>query len=176
MKKAVSILLAAAMICTMAFVMTSCGDSSKAPTSQAAGDTGKTNSPGTAGKDSIFPKALENVEAIPLPDIAYTGWELSGGMINGKEMEETDVQSILDACGGKFYFIFPEEGVATIESGKKDVRGTYETIEDNYAVHAVFEGDDYYAVFTKVDNVTVMVLVNKAESETALYLTPFEEG
>lgn len=179
MKKAVSILLAAAMICTMAFVMTSCGEedvSSKAPISQAAGDTDKTDLPGTSGKDSIFPKALENVEAIPLPDIAYTGWQLSGGMINGKEMEKTDVQSILDACGGKFYFIFPEEGVAMIENGNQDIRGTYEIIEDNYAVHAVFEGYEYYAVFTKVDDVTVMVLVNKAESETALYLTPFEEG
>lgn len=116
------------------------------------------------------------MQAIPLPDIVNTGWQLSGGMVNGKEMEQSDVQSILDACGGRFNFIFPEAGAVVMENGEKSLSGTYEAVADHYIIHAVFEGYGYYAVFTTIDEVTVMVLVNKAESETALYLTPFEEG
>lgn len=173
MKKVISILLAAAMLGSMAFVLTSCGEkdaSSQAPTPQAAGSTD------AAGQASGLPKALEQVEALPLPDIVNTGWQISGGTVNGKKMEEQDVQSVLDAYGGVFYFIFPEEGVAMIESGKQTLQGTYEIIKDNRAVHAVFEGYEYYAVLTKADDRTVMVLVNQAESGTALHLTPFEEG
>ena len=175
MKKIASIILAAMMICTMAFVMTSCGeeDTSSKASSQSADDTSNAD---TTDNDSVFPKALENVEAIPLPNIAYTGWQLAGGMVNGKEMEESDVQSILDACGGQFNFIFSQEGAVVMENGAKSFSGTYEAVEDNYAIHAVFEGYEYYAVFTKINDVTVMVLVNTADSETALYLAQVEEG
>ena len=72
-------ILEVVMIYTMAFVMTLCweeGTSSKAPTLQTADDTSKRNTP---DNNSVFPKALGNVQAIPLLAIANTGWLISGG-------------------------------------------------------------------------------------------------
>ena len=177
MKKVISMILATAMIVTITSVMTSCGndeESSKETTSQVTGETSKTDTESTSSSNSVFPEALENVEALQLPDIVYTGWQLSGGMIDGKEMEEDDLNSVLEACGGIFQFIFLEEGQAIMENGENRFEGTYEAVENNYAIHVVFEGYEYYAVFTEIEDETVMILANKLEPETALYLTIIE--
>ena len=62
------------------------------------------NEPEVSGDD--FPEALQNVETYEIADVSDTGWTLSGGMINGVEMEEADLLSVLEACGGTFEFLF----------------------------------------------------------------------
>ncbi len=179
------------MICTMAFVMSSCKDNdSDSGTTDATTTVPATTAPATEapeteanteeteadtqGEASVFPKALENISAVQIPDIDYTGWELAGGMVNGVEMEEEDVQAVLTACGGVFNFVFNEKGAVTMGNGEGDFAGTYEVLEENFAIHAVFDGYEYYAVFTDVEGVTVMVLSNVLDSETAFYMIPIE--
>lgn len=176
MKKTVSMLLSAAMVLVMLGLMTACGDadkngeSSQESTSQVAGDTSS-----TSDSASVFPAALENVQAYPVPDVANTGWELTGGMVSGKEMEETDLKAVLDACGGKFQFIFNDAENVQMVNGEKVFNGTYGSTGENYALHAVFEGYEYYGVFTQVNNETVLILANKTAPETALYFTQIDE-
>ena len=48
-----------------------------------------------AASDSIFPAELEGVESYVIDDISATAWELSGGVINGEEMDQTDLDAVL---------------------------------------------------------------------------------
>lgn len=89
-------------------------------------------------------------------------------------MEEADVQAILDACGGCFNFIFGDDMSVTMENVEAYFNGTYTTESDDYLIDAVFENYEYYGVFTNIEDLTVMILVNKADSETALYMVPLE--
>lgn len=178
------------MICTMAVVMSSCkdkdsGEGTTAATTTAPETTAPVTGPeteantdeteaDTQGSASVFPEALENIAAIQIPDMDYTGWEFAGGMVDSVEMEEEDVQTVLTACGGLFNFIFGETGVVSMINGEGAFTGTYETLDDSYAMHLVFEGYEYYAVFTEIEETTVMVLSNPADSEIALYMIPIE--
>lgn len=194
MKKRLNILLVAALICSMTFTMTACSDDKETVSDITVSESDKNATDDTTKEDtdlsedadtdnsnaeegeSVFPAALSDVETIPVPDLTYTGWALSGGMVDGKEMEEADVQSILDACGGCFNFIFNEEGTVTMENGEQSFAGTYTVTLDGYAIDIVFENYEYYGVFTTIDDLAVMILANKTDSETAFYLTTLEEG
>lgn len=191
MKKITNIFLIAALICSMTFMMTACGDtdassddtvSEKTDTSKdvdVEDDTEDVTEDVTddAGEntEAVFPAALEDVEALPIPDLSYTGWALSGGIVDGQEMEETDVQEILDACGGCFNIIFSDNGNVTMENGAQSFPGTYTATSDEYFLDIVFENYEYYGAFTDIEGVTVMILANKADSETAFYMTTLEE-
>lgn len=190
MRKIKSMILAAVLVLSMAGLMAACGKSednkeskkeTPAPTTKSL-DKDEAQTPDTGDnsdkKDnaSAFPKALSNVQAYPVPDIAVSGWQFSGGMINGKEMEQSEANAILEACGGVYQFIFLDEGKAQMINGDKTFEGTYKAIQDNYAIEVVFDGYEYYGVFTAVNEETVLILVNKAESEIALYFLQVDEG
>lgn len=188
-KKSVSMLLLSAAALAMTVLMTACGgkssESSKETPAQTAGETSKadTPDPGTtddtpdATKDSasVFPEALEKVDAYPIPDISNTGWELKGGMIKGVEMEESDLQAVLDSCGGKLQFIFLDAEKVQMVNGNDSFDGTYKYLQDNYAINAVFEDYEYYGVLTQMDDITVLILANKTAPETALYMMQIDE-
>lgn len=95
-------------------------------------------------------------------------------MVDGREMEENDVAAILEACGGFFYFIFGDPGNVSMANGESTFTGTYTVISDGYILDIIFEGYEYYGVFTNIENITVMILANKADSETAFYMLPME--
>lgn len=193
MKKIKSVILAAVLVLSMAGLMAACGKSedkkgsnasneTPAPTKENA-DKGNAQTPGMEDKsdkndnESAFPKALSGVDAYPVPDIASSGWQFSGGMINGKEMEQEEVNTMLQACGGVYQFIFLDEGKAQMINGEKTFEGTYKSIQDNYAIEIVFDGYEYYGVFTAINGETVLILANKTESEIALYfLQIIDEG
>lgn len=173
----------------MTVLTTACGDKSmeisQEPSTTASAETDKADTPtsgtaentteGTTESSSVFPEALKKVDAYPIPDIANSGWELAGGMIKGVEMEESDLQSVLDACGGKFQFIFLDADKVQMINGENAFDGTYKSVEENYALDAVFEGYEYYGVFTQIDGETVLILANKAAPETALYMMQIDE-
>lgn len=189
MKKILASVLVALLAATMAFGMTACGDdsgsngteSTKPQTSGTQSTKPQTSSTASttsaSGNDSVFPSALKDVPAIEVPAIDITGWELTGGMIDGVEMEESDLAATLEACGGKLQFIFPGDGnQALLINGEKSLEGTYAIVSDKFAIHAAFTGYEYFGVFTKVGEETVMILANKEAPETALYMTMIDEG
>ena len=60
-------------------------------------------------------------------------------------------------------------------NGEKTFDGTYKVIQDNYAIELIFDGYEYYGVFTSVNGENVLILVNKQEPETAIYMTYIDE-
>lgn len=175
MKKLFSILLVMVLTLSMSFVMTSCGEDTDVTddtTSQA--DTASVEEE-VSEEQNVFPKALESFEALPIEDLANTGWTLSGGMVDGVEMEEADLQAVLDATGGVMQFVFLDEGKANLINGQQTFEGTYTLVNEDYIIDAVFTGYEYYGVLTPVGEEIVLIIVNKNDSETALYFTMIDE-
>lgn len=192
MKKLTNVFAVAAFICAMTFTMTACGeedvdsDSAVSQTSDsiASLEAGSVNSDstdntvstdaGSEAADSAFPEVLADVEVLPIPDLSYTGWTFAGGMADGQEMEEADVQQILDACGGVFIFIFGDSGNVEMMNGEASFPGTYSVTADGYIIDTVFEGFEYYGALTNVEEEPVLILVNKQDSTVALYMIGIE--
>ena len=127
-------------------------------------------------EDNVFPAALADVPAYEISDLSLTGWQLAGGMIDGVEMEEEELNAILTACGGSFVFVFLNEGKVQMVNGETAYEGTYELVYENSAVHAVFDGYEYYGVLTDVNGVNVLIIANTDAPGTAFYLSLIEEG
>ena len=121
-----------------------------------------------------FPEALANLDAYEIPDVSYTAWELAGGMIDGVEMEQEDLDAVLNACGGTFMFLFDAPGAVSMINGEIEFKGTYEALEENVVLYMAFEGYTYYGVFTVVDEETVMIIANTEAPGTALYMIPIQ--
>lgn len=192
MKKILSIFLAVAMMLTMVCFMASCGgddgaEETKAEEKAPEKDTEKESEKETEKETeteteeethagAYFPEALKQVPAVPVPELDYTGWQLAGGMIDGVEMEQEDVDAVLQASGGTFQFVFLGEGKVNMISAGTVFEADYTVTEDGYAFHADFgSGYEYYGVFTEVAEETVLIIVNKNASETALYLSYISE-
>ncbi len=45
-------------------------------------------------------------------------------------------------------------------NGEQSFDGTYEIVQDNYAIHAAFTGYEYYGVFSTVGDQTVLIIAN----------------
>lgn len=180
MKKVWSIVLMAALSLTLVFGLAGCGEESSSGTESAKPQTSSTGSAGgstasTQGNDSVFPAALKDVQINEIPDMELTGWTLTGGMVKGVEMEEADLNAVLEACGGVFQFIFLPEKAVQMVNGEQSFDGTYEIVQDNYAIHAAFTGYEYYGVFSTVGDQTVLIIANTKDPETALYFTMIDE-
>ena len=175
MKKLLSILLILAIAVSMAFAMTACGEDT-ATDSETTDTTSDVTGAGDSADSKVFPEALLDFEALPIEIINYTSWTLSGGMIDGVEMEDADLQAVLDAVGGVMQFSFFEEGAVNLVSGQQTHEGFYTIDGDGYIIDAVFRGYEYYGVFTPVEEEPVLIIVNKNEPDTALYFTSMDVG
>ena len=142
MKKIKSMILASVLVLSMAGLMAACGknednkdkNASKetpALTSQNSDKKDEDKTSGTENDDdkndnaSVFPEALSNVKAYPVPDIAVSGWQFSGGMADGVEMEQEEANALLAACGGVYHYRFVDESKAQMVNGEKIFDGTY---------------------------------------------------
>jgi len=171
MKKLISAILTAAMVLSLGCIMTACDETTPDEPANNDSVSSVVDIVSDTAEGDDFPAALANIEAYEIPEIDNTGWTLAGGMFNGVEMEEADVNEVLEACGGSLQFIFLEEGKIQLVNGQKTFDGTYTVTNDGFVVDAVFDGYGYYGVFTLVEEETVFVVVNKIDSEKALYMT-----
>lgn len=163
MKKLFSVLLMMSVLLAMVFCMSACGGEEETPSAPAGSNP--------------FPEALTNVEAMAVSNLNldYTGWTLSGGMIDGVEMEEADVQSVLDACGGQMLFVFQESGAVQLVNGAAAMDGTYTVTGDGFIVDMTFENYSYWGAFTMVQEQPVLIVVGKKAPGQALYMAYVDE-
>ena len=171
--------MTAILALTLVMGLAGCGEKSSGTGSSAPQTSNSESTGGNAvsapGNQSVFPEALKDVQVVEIPDIELTGWTLAGGMIDGVEMEEVDLKSVMDACGGTFQFLFMQDKAIQMVNGEKAFEGSYEILQENYAIHATFTGYEYYGVFSKVEDVTVLIISNVKDPETALYFTMLDE-
>ena len=74
---------------------------------------------------------LLQVEVMEIPDLSGTEWTFAGGMIDGVEMEEEDLNATLETYGGTLGLVFGEDGAVTMVQGGGNAEGTYEYSDDN---------------------------------------------
>ena len=64
---------------------------------------------------------LLQVEVMEIPDLSGTEWTFAGGMIDGVEMEEEDLNATLETYGGTLGLVFGEDGAVTMVQDRKSV-------------------------------------------------------
>ena len=72
---------------------------------------------------------LLQVAVMEIPDLSGTEWNFAGGMIDGVEMEEEDLNATLETYGGTLQLVFGEDGAVTMVQGGGNAEGTYDTIK-----------------------------------------------
>lgn len=198
MKKLISIILAA-LVLAAAASMTACkngkdggdgssgtsGAASTAETTAMTDESGaeadttaaltETESDSDAVTDDeneiAFPEALIGIEMHPVPELADSKWALSGGFVSGEEMNQEMLDAVLEAFGGQFHIVFDGKGNVRMTGGDDFADGTYEIINEEFAVYMTFEDVDYYGIFTNVDDEDVLMIVCTSDPQTVLYLT-----
>ena len=106
---------------------------------------------------------LLQVEVMEIPDLSGTEWTFAGGMIDGVEMEEEDLNATLETYGGTLQLVFGEDGAVTMVQGGGNAEGTYEYSDDNTAIKMTldFGGTEisYAGFLSQVgDNVTLIAM------------------
>lgn len=190
MKHLLSVLLAAALVLTTAFVFTACGETDDLPDDTSASDevldnidtedtvaTDNTTVADTdAEEDSVFPSELKDVAAYMIPDLTDTTWTLAGGMADGKEFEEADLAKLLELIGGMLEFSFSANNEVQLERADMTLVGSYTILLDGMAFEMDFSSLAYYAVMTDVQGTPVIVISPIGSPDQALYLTQIEVG
>lgn len=169
MKKLLSLLLAVAMVFSLAMMMTACGDVED-PADTDTSSVGSSDA--GVGDANPFPAALANVAALDISamNLDLSAWEFGGGMINGVEMDMDAANSFLDGCGGSFWIFFPGDENVEINAGEAKASGTYKLVAENYFMHITTDSTTYYAVFSMVESDLVMLLVDNEFPDTVVYL------
>lgn len=89
--------------------------------------------------------SIENVGIAEMLEISNTAWSFSGGLLDGVEMTQEDLVTVLEQnYSGMFEFVFDEDGVAYMVYGGHTenpviVTGTYGYNEDGMTVSMAFD-------------------------------------
>ncbi|MBE6903037.1 MAG: hypothetical protein E7480_00315 [Ruminococcaceae bacterium] len=170
MKKILSVLLIVMMLLSVIGIMTGCGDETAADTSSVGG----TSSTDTNSKNDVtLPAALANITKINVPNIADTGWTLSGGMIDGVEMEQEDLDNVRNNFGGTMNFYFVDNTKVMLSNGDNALESTYKITDE--VLYMDFNEYKYHAVFTDIQGTTVMIVANDTDPNSALYFVLVDE-
>lgn len=116
----------------------------------------------------------------PSDAIVNTGWEFSGGILDGVEMDEEMARQSLDAWGGTLQVVFAEEGYVTMIQGNGAMDGTYGVTESGNTLGIVFDNAgtavEYAGLFADVNGTVVLMLFPDSTSQNVIYLTQITEG
>ena len=116
---------------------------------------------------------LLQLGVVEIPDLSGSEWSLAGGMIDGTEMEEEDLNATLEAYGGSLQIVFGEDGAATMVQGGGQAEGTYEYSDDNTAIKMTFdfEGTEisYAGFLSQVGDTLTLIALPDLEGYNGLY-------
>lgn len=112
--------------------------------------------------------ALANVDIYEVPDLDGTTWTLAGGIAEGTEMEDADLEAVLDSVGGQSDYLFAAGNSAQLITGMGNVNGSY--VSDGGLIQISFDnGVVYDAAFTVIEDQTVMIVIADGDLNTGLY-------
>lgn len=116
---------------------------------------------------------LLQVAVMEIPDLSGTEWNFAGGMIDGVEMEEEDVNTSLEAYGGTLQLVFGDDGTATMVQGVGNAEGTYEYSDDNTAIKMTFDfgGTEltYAGFLSQVGDTVTLIAMSDMNGYDGLY-------
>lgn len=106
------------------------------------------------------------------PDLSGTAWNFAGGLVDGVEMEQSDLDEVLAMYGGTLQFVFNEDGTAQMVQGGGVLEGTYEYLEGE-AVGVIFDYNGtelrYACVFTDVSGQLVLMAMDDGVGTMGMY-------
>lgn len=117
----------------------------------------------------------------PTDAIVGTGWEFSGGMIDGTEMNEEDAAQSLEVYGGKLNIIFDDDENVSMVQGGGTLKGVFGVTEDNENVLGLIFTDAagsqviYAGLLAEVDDTLVLMLFPDGSGKNAIYFTQISE-
>ena len=116
----------------------------------------------------------------PSDAIVNTGWEFSGGILGGVEMDEEMARQSLETWGGTLQVVFGEEGYVTMIQGNGTMEGTYGVTESGNTLVIVFDNEgtavNYAGLFADVDGTVALMLFPDSTAQNVVYLTQITEG
>lgn len=179
MKKLLSLILVLVMVFALGGLVACGGEDADTDKGDDKGSNGGNDTTSVASKDdeigsvgALYPTALQNIEIADIPEVVGSGWEFAGGCVDGVEMEEDDVSLFLEQFGGTLSVIFTEGDTVMLAKSDGAANGTFKKTSDGNGLHLDFgNGIEYYAVFTQVEDLTVMMMAQTSAPGTALYFT-----
>ena len=186
MKKALSLLLAAAMCLSLA----ACGGGNKSqtPSNGAGAGTGTpapsapdpTPEPEPAGVYYTECPIFDDVDiygGVDADTFSNTLWTFAGGFTDGHELSDEEAAAVLELYGGTLALLFDEDAeTAGLVQGGGTMPGLYEVLDDTATLNLAFELEgtiyEYVAVLTAAgaEEDPVLVLVSLADPDTAFYM------
>ena len=107
------------------------------------------------------------------PGSEWYRMELAGGMIDGVEMEEEDLNATLETYGGTLQLVFGEDGAVTMVQGGGNAEGTYEYSDDNTAIKMTldFGGTEvtYAGFLSEVGDTVTLIAMSDMNGYDGLY-------
>lgn len=106
-----------------------------------------------------------------IPDLSGTAWNICGGFIDGREMTEEELNTLLEAYSGTCQFVFDADGGAKLVQGSGELTGTYEYKGDGgVGVFIDANGTElrYGCIFTEMDGL-VMIAISDEDGQNGLY-------
>lgn len=186
-KKIVALMLSFALVLSL----TACGgnskDEKKADTSPAT--EAAANESVETSNESEVPDAdggeiseellsfLEQLTILEFGNVAGTEWGLAGGMLDGVEMEEADLEDVLTTnYGGTLNIVFDSEENISMVQGKGTLAGTYAPVSEKDGVVGIvfdFNGTElkYAGLFAEVEGREVLMLFPDDSGKNVFYFT-----
>lgn len=133
------------------------------------------------GEGTELPGLMQHLVPAQLPEnLAGTGWEFSGGYIDGKNMEQEEAEAALAQYGGTLQVVFVDDSTVAMVQGSGQLAGTYAPAGDGYTAAITFDNNGselkYAGIFSDVGGTAVLVLFSDATFMNAIYFTQIEEG
>lgn len=186
-KKIVTLLLSFSLVLSL----TACGGNSKdekktdasPATETVASKPAETSNESEAADDGAgeiseeLLSFLEQITILEFRDVAGTEWGLAGGMLDGVEMEESDLEEVLTTnYGGTLNIVFDSEENISMVQGKGTLAGTYAPLSEKEGVVAIvfdFNGTElkYAGLFAEVDGTEVLMLFPDDSGKNVFYFT-----
>ena len=141
-------------------------EATEAPTETVAETVAETGTEAEGGP-------LLQVAVMEIPDLSGTEWNFAGGMIDGVEMEEEDLNATLETYGGTLQLVFGEDGAVTMVQGGGNAEGTYEYSDDNTAIKMTldFGGTEvtYAGFLSEVGDTVTLIAMSDMNGYDGLY-------
>lgn len=130
---------------------------------------------GTEASDSLL-SLLSQLDVQEVSDaIVGTEWGMSGGIVDGVEMEQEEYDASLEQYGGTLNIVFDDAENISMVQGGGTLKGTYTSVSDNYLMEIIFDNNGtelkYAGLFANVDGTKVLMLFSDDTGKNAIYFT-----
>ncbi|MDE7399305.1 MAG: hypothetical protein K2N06_07225 [Oscillospiraceae bacterium] len=150
---------------------------STSSTEESTTSTEESTQPPESGEDFVIelPESLQSLEKTSVDNLQYTVWWLIGGMVDGVELNDTDMDDLNEMFGGTFTLLFQEDTNVNISAGENFAEAVYVLSDNNSSISIENENAMAKGVFVSIDGVPTLLMVQKDSPNVILYMQQIDE-